>query len=124
MAFADTLRLPYKLLAVVIASLLPAGVLAYLVIVPLRGDIDAARREQRGVEYLVTVKSFTRAALDHRRTVSDYLADTGRSDSVQVTRKAEAVESALRDLDTQEARLGGDDSRQALTQVREEWQAI
>src|SRR5262245_64456763 len=111
-----------RLLAVVAVGLLPALGLVLLMLAPLNRDVAAARREQRGLEYLTAIKTFARAALDHRRTANEYIV--GTSDSVQIARRAEAVDAALRDLESIDARLGGDAPRSALTDLRGHWEAI
>src|SRR5262249_51823995 len=115
-------RSPLRLLAIVAAALLPMIGLLVLLLAPVNRDVAAARREQRGLEYLTAIKTFARAALDHRRTANEYIV--GTSDSVQIARRAEAVDAALRDLESIDARLGGDATRSALTELRGDWEAI
>jgi hypothetical protein len=111
-----------RLLAIVAAGLLPALGLVILLLAPMNRDVAAARREQRGLEYLAAIKAFAKAALDHRRTAGEYVA--GTSDNVQVARRAETVDSALRDLESLDARLGNDSTRAVLADLRGEWQTV
>jgi hypothetical protein len=111
-----------RLLAVVAAGLVPALGLAALLLPPVSRDAAAARREQRGLEYLAAVKAFAKAALEHRRTAGDYIR--GSADSVQVARRAEPVDAALRALEANDAQAGDGATRHAMGQLRDDWEAI
>lgn len=105
-------------------SLLSLAALALVVLLPPWREVEQARSARRAAEPFIAARRVIEPLLEYRRNAGEWVAGTGRVDSVQLKQQANQVDALLKSLETTVCQPGFDESRQMVTSLRSDWENI
>ncbi|WP_313901403.1 methyl-accepting chemotaxis protein [Methylomonas koyamae] len=120
--FVNRLNITAKLVLFALLLLLPGAVLLGMVNQDKNADIEFARKEIRGVDYLKSLKHLLVELTEHRGASYLALSAAGNRDSAALSQSGKRVADAIKAADAVDAEFGAEfNSTEAWQKIKSDW---